>query len=87
MNYYFTASPPPADLNALSIVTKKQACPHDVVREADIDISPKLLVYYPLLVFSLRCLMREFVSAGGELIFHAAHHIKNSPTPHLFNFD
>jgi hypothetical protein len=25
MNYYFTASPPQADLNALGIVTKKQA--------------------------------------------------------------
>ena len=40
MNYYFTASPPQADLNALGIVTKKQACPHDVVRVADIDIPP-----------------------------------------------
>ena len=25
-------------------------------------------------------LMREFVSAGGELIIHVAPHIKNSPT-------
>jgi hypothetical protein len=28
--------------------------------------------------------MREFVSAGGELIIHGALHQKNSPTPHLF---
>ena len=71
-------------MNALGIVTKKQACPHDVVRVADIDIPPKLLVYYPLLVFSLRCLKREFVSAEGELIIHGAAHLKNTPTPELF---
>jgi len=27
--------------------------------------------------------MREFVSAGGELMIHAALHPKNSPTPEL----
>jgi hypothetical protein len=27
--------------------------------------------------------LREFVSAGGELIIHAAAHLKNSPTPEL----
>ena len=27
--------------------------------------------------------MREFVSAGGELMIHAALHSKNSPTPEL----
>jgi len=28
--------------------------------------------------------MREFVSAGGELMIHVALHSKNSPTPELF---
>jgi hypothetical protein len=27
--------------------------------------------------------MREFASAGGELVIHAALHPKNSPTPQL----
>jgi hypothetical protein len=44
MNYYFTASPPQADLRALGIVTKKQACPQNVITLADIDLLPKLLV-------------------------------------------
>jgi len=29
--------------------------------------------------------MREFASAGGELVIHAALHPKNSPTPQLVN--
>jgi hypothetical protein len=29
--------------------------------------------------------LREFVSAGGELIIHAAAHLKNSPTPQLLS--
>ena len=40
MNYYFTASPPQADLNALGIVTKKQAFAHHVITPADIDLPP-----------------------------------------------
>ena len=29
--------------------------------------------------------MREFASAGGELVIHAAFHPKNSPTPQLIS--
>jgi hypothetical protein len=36
MNYYFTASPPQADLSALGIVTKKQASTHILIRPMDI---------------------------------------------------
>ena len=30
--------------------------------------------------------MREFVSAGGELMIHAALHLKNSPNPEVVSF-
>ena len=30
--------------------------------------------------------LREFVSAGGELIIHAAAHLKNSPTPERIKY-
>jgi hypothetical protein len=30
--------------------------------------------------------MREFVSAGGELIIHGAAHLKNPPIPDLNSF-
>jgi hypothetical protein len=30
--------------------------------------------------------LREFVSAGGELIIHGAAHLKNSPTPHIVSY-
>jgi hypothetical protein len=36
MNYFFTASPPQADLSALGIVTKKQAPTHILIRPMDI---------------------------------------------------
>jgi hypothetical protein len=36
MNYFFTASPPQADLSALGIVTKKQASTHILIRPMDI---------------------------------------------------
>ena len=44
MNYYFTASPPQADLSALGIVTKKQAYAHILISLADIDLPPELMV-------------------------------------------
>jgi len=37
MKYYFTASPPQADLSALGIVTKKQASTHILIRPVDMD--------------------------------------------------
>ena len=76
MNYYFTASPPQADLRALGIVTKKQAFAHHLIMQAEVNLSPELLVGDPLLVFSLQYLMHEFVSAGGELMIHGAVHLK-----------
>jgi len=39
MNYYFTASPPQADLSALGIVTKKQTPTHILIRLMDIAYS------------------------------------------------
>jgi len=36
MNYYFTASPPQADLSALGIVMKKQTPTHILIRPLDI---------------------------------------------------
>ena len=51
-----------------------------------IDLAPELLVGYSQFVFSLRALMREFASAGGELVIHAALHPKNSPTAQIFSF-
>ena len=82
MNYYFTASPPQADLNALGIVTKKQAYARYFIRLTDIDLTPRLMGG-PLLVFLLRCFMREFVAAGGELIIHGAANLRNSQTHEL----
>jgi polysaccharide deacetylase 2 family uncharacterized protein YibQ len=73
-------------LNVLGIVTKKQALSQNVIRASIIDLPPKLLVGYSSFVFSLRSLMREFASAGGELVIHAALHPKNSPTPQIPKF-
>jgi hypothetical protein len=42
---------------------------------------PKQLVSCSLLVFSLQCLMREFVAAGGEMIIHGAPQLEKLPDP------
>jgi hypothetical protein len=80
MNYYFTASPPQADLSAFGIVTKKQASTHILIRPMDID-DPLTNGIISIICFFVTMPLREFVSAGGELIIHAAAHLKNSQTP------
>ena len=46
----------------------------------DID-DPKIIGKMSITCFFVTMPLREFVSAGGELIIHAATHLINSPTP------
>ncbi len=81
MNYYFTASGCMSE--RIRDRYEKTSRPRQLYREDGCKWSSNLLAFYPFLVFSLRCLMREFVAAGGELIIHGALQPKNSPTPDL----
>ena len=46
-------------------------------------MTPKSIGIISITCFFVTMPLREFVSAGGELIIHAAAHLKNSPTPHI----
>ena len=43
MNYYFTAGPPQADLNALGIAAKKQTLADQIIGPPKVKIPPKPL--------------------------------------------